>query len=178
MVGITIRNEVNEQDKPVRFSFRRKDQMSRDVIWNVLGRVSQSNSGFGATDKLIVTEHSVKVPVGFGGGINTKGRQLSVMAHLKNSIIEVQAEQNCLAYAQFMAIAKWNADPNFNSYRRGYKIHSVVDRLLETTGIYLSNGAGLPELTIFQKHLRNYKIVVYDGLNCDCSKVRSRHPNA
>jgi hypothetical protein len=81
MVGVTTRNEVNEQDKPVGFSFRRKDPVSRDVIWNVLGRVAQSNARFGAMDRLIVTVHSVMMPVGFGG-IKTKGRQLSVMAHL------------------------------------------------------------------------------------------------
>jgi hypothetical protein len=51
MVGITIRNSVNEQDKPVGFSFRRKDQVSRDVIWMVLGMVTQSNVRFGATDR-------------------------------------------------------------------------------------------------------------------------------
>jgi hypothetical protein len=78
MVGVTIRNEVNEHDKPVGFSFRRKDQVSRDVIWNVLGRVAQSNARFGAMDRLIVTVHSVNMSVGFGGGIKTKGRQLSV----------------------------------------------------------------------------------------------------
>jgi hypothetical protein len=154
MVGITIRNEVNEQDKPVGFSFRRKDQVSRDVIWNVLGRVAQSNSRFGATDKLVIVVHSVKMPVGFGG-IKTKGRQLSVLAHLKRSIIEVKAEQNCLAHALIIAIARLNDDPNYKSYRQGNKIHSVVDRLLETTGIDLSNGAGLPELTRFQEHFRD-----------------------
>jgi hypothetical protein len=78
MVGITIRNEVNEQDKPV----GRKDQVSGDVIGNVLGRVAQSNARFDVMYRLIVTVHSVKMPVGFGG-IKTKGRQLSVMAHLK-----------------------------------------------------------------------------------------------
>jgi hypothetical protein len=108
MVGITIRNEVNGHDKPVGFSFRRKDQVSGELIWNVLGRVTQSNARFGAMDRLIVTVNSVKMPVGFGGGIKTKGRQLSVMAHLKRSIIEVKAEQNCLAHALVIAIARVN----------------------------------------------------------------------
>jgi hypothetical protein len=100
----------------VGLSFRRKDQVSRDVIWNVLGRVAQSNARFDALDRLIVTVHSVKMPVGFGG-IKTKGRQLSVMAHLKKSIIEVKAEQNCLAYALIIAIARLNDDPNYTAYR-------------------------------------------------------------
>jgi hypothetical protein len=85
-------------------------------------------------DRLIVTLHSVKMPVGFGG-IKTKGRQLSVMAHLKRSIIEVKAEQKD---------GRWDIRP-------------VVDGLLETTGIDLINGAGLPELTRFQEQFRDYK---------------------
>ena len=40
MVGIVIRNEHNQHDKPVGISFRRKDQISSDVIWSVLENVS------------------------------------------------------------------------------------------------------------------------------------------
>jgi hypothetical protein len=166
MVGISIRNEVNEQDKPVGFSFRRKDQVSREVIWNVLGMVAQSKARFGAMDRLNIVVHSVKMPIGFGR-IKTKARQLSVMAHLKRSTIEVKAEQNCFAHALVIAIARVNEDPDYKAYRKGRKIRPVVDRLLQTTGIDLSNGAGLPELSRFQEHFRNYKIVVYAGLNYD-----------
>ena len=44
MVGITIHKEVNESDKPIGFSFRRKDQLSPDLIWSVFEKVSQSNA--------------------------------------------------------------------------------------------------------------------------------------
>jgi hypothetical protein len=90
------------------------------------------------------------MPVGFGG-IKTKGRPLGVMAHLK-SIIEVKAETNCLAHARIIAIAKITRDPNYNSYRRGRKIHPVVDNLLAKTGINLDNVDGIPELEQFQEH--------------------------
>ena len=33
MVGITIQNEVNQNEKAIGISFRRKDQLSGDVIW-------------------------------------------------------------------------------------------------------------------------------------------------
>jgi hypothetical protein len=39
MVGITIHNEANQSDKPVGFSFRRKDQISSNVIWSVFDSV-------------------------------------------------------------------------------------------------------------------------------------------
>jgi len=84
MVGIAIRNQVNENDKPIGISFRRKDQLSGDVIWSVFERVSQSNSRFNALDTLVVTVHSVKMPSGFGKhALKSMGRPLSTMAHLK-----------------------------------------------------------------------------------------------
>ena len=49
MVGITIHNEVNQNDKPIGFSFRRKDQLSSDVIWSVLHKVTQANSRLNAS---------------------------------------------------------------------------------------------------------------------------------
>jgi len=55
MVGITIQNEVNQNDKPIGLSFRRRDQLSGDVIWSVFEKVSQSNSRFNALDRLVVT---------------------------------------------------------------------------------------------------------------------------
>ena len=68
---------------------------------------------------LVVTVHSVKMPVGFGNGIKTKGRPLSVMAHLKRSIVEIKATDNCLAHAFIIAIASVEKDSNYDSYRRG-----------------------------------------------------------
>ena len=66
-----------------------------------------------------------------------------------------------------VAIARLENDPNYQSYRKGNKIRPVVTHLLETTGIDLINGGGVPELIKFQEHFDDYKIVVYDGLRCD-----------
>ena len=63
MVGITIHNEINQIDKPIGFSFRRKGQLSSHVIWSVFDKVSKSNARFNETDALIVTVHSVTMPV-------------------------------------------------------------------------------------------------------------------
>ena len=40
MVWMTIHNQVNQSDKPIGISFRRKDQLSGDVIWSVFEKVS------------------------------------------------------------------------------------------------------------------------------------------
>ena len=92
MVGIAIHNEVNQNDGPIGMSFRQRDQLSGDVIWSVFEEVSQSNSRFNALDMLTVVVHSVGLPVGFGGwGIETKDRQLSVMAYLKKECNQSQS---------------------------------------------------------------------------------------
>jgi hypothetical protein len=67
MVGITISNEENVQDKAIGISFRRKDQITPDVIWSVFWKVVQPNARFNALDKLIMTVHSIKMQVGNGG---------------------------------------------------------------------------------------------------------------
>jgi hypothetical protein len=91
MVGLTIRNVVNQHDKATDFSFTRKDQISGDVIRSVFEKVSQSNARFNALDKLVLEVQSVRMPVGFGRSIKTKGRRASVIAQLKRSIVEVKA---------------------------------------------------------------------------------------
>jgi hypothetical protein len=106
------------------------------------------------------------MPVGFGR-VEMEGRPVDVIAHIKRSLIEFKVEENCLAQALVIAIAKATNDPNYNSYRRGYKIRPVVYNLLATTGIDLGQGAGIPEIFRFQEHLGEYKIVVYEGVNCD-----------
>ena len=65
MFGITISNEVNVADKAIGISFRRKDQITPDVIWSVFGKEAQSNVRFNALDKLM-TVHSVKMPIDHG----------------------------------------------------------------------------------------------------------------
>ena len=83
------------------------------------------------------------MPVGFGKTtVKSKGRPLSVMAHVKNSIIDVKAATDCLAHALVIAIARLTKDPNYKAYRQGRKIRPVVQHLLQSTGITLDNGGG------------------------------------
>ena len=129
-------------------------------------KVKQSNSRFNASDTVIVTVHSVTIPVGFGRvAIKRKGRTLASMVQLKRSIVEVRTEENCLAHALIIAITRLNNDPNYKAYRQGRKVLPVVDQLLVTTSIDFKNGAGTPEITKFQEHFHEYKILVYEGLN-------------
>jgi len=54
------------------------------------------------------------------------------------------------------------------SYRDGRKIGPVVQRLLQTTCINLDRGGGgIRELTQFQEYIKEYRIFVFSGLNCE-----------
>ena len=65
--------------------------------------------------------------MGFGTrAIKSRGRPLPVMAHLKRSVVEVQASENCLGHAIILAIAKVKNDPDYKAYRKGRKIRPVV----------------------------------------------------
>jgi hypothetical protein len=88
--------------------------------------------------------HSIKMPIGNGGGIPNKGRPLQTAVHLKHSIIEVKAENNCLARVLVIAVAKLTNDPDYKAYRKERKMRSVASRLFTRTGIDRSNG-GVPE---------------------------------
>jgi hypothetical protein len=136
MFGITISNDVNVPDKAIGISFRRKDQIIPDVIWSVFGKVAQSNARFNALDKLIMTVHSVK-NANRPRPNRYKGRPLENIVHLKRSIVEVKAEENCLSHALIISIVKLTNDKDYNSFCKGCKIRPVVDHLLTKTGIDL-----------------------------------------
>jgi len=63
-----------------------------------------------------MTIHSVKMTIGHGR-IATKGRLLETMAHLKRSIVEVKAEENCLAHALIISIARLTNDRDYKAFR-------------------------------------------------------------
>lgn len=57
-------------------------------------------------------------------------------------------------------------DPDYQAYSKGRKILRKVRELLQATGVDLSRGA-IPEIEALQRHLSEYRIVVYSGLRCD-----------
>jgi len=81
--------------------------------------------------------------------------------------LELKAEDKCLAHALVIAISRLENVPNYNYYRRGYKIRPVDQNLCETIGFDLSNGVRIPEIVRFQENFREYKIVVPHGLSCE-----------
>jgi hypothetical protein len=66
LVGLRIRNTENVEDKVVGISIRRRDQLKPDVVWEVLGKVIQSNARFGLTNRIEVHVDHVRMPAGKG----------------------------------------------------------------------------------------------------------------
>jgi hypothetical protein len=95
------------------------------------------------------------MPVGFGKRAEkTKGRPLSAMARIKQNTVEVHARENCLTHALVIAMARITNDPNYQSYRKGYKkIMPKVRELLQASGVDLSREGGIPEFRAFQRCL-------------------------
>jgi len=133
MVGISIHNANHQQDRPIGLSFRKRDHISRDVLWSVF-EVTQSNARYQALDTLTFYVHSVKMPVGFWKVTTSKGRPLSMMAHLKRSRVEVKATENCQVHALVIAKARVTNDPDYKAYRFGAEVLAQGQRVVAGVG--------------------------------------------
>ena len=72
---LRIPNTENVQDKVVGISFRRRNQLKTDVLWNIFSKVFQTNVRFGLTDRFEVHLGHVRMPDG-NGREKTKGLSL------------------------------------------------------------------------------------------------------
>ena len=121
LVGLRIRNSENVQHKVVCISFRRRDQLTPDVVSGFLRKVVQSNARFGLSDRLEVHLNHVSMPAGNGKKANkTKGWSLDVLSAIKRSIVVVQVAIFCLAHVLIVAMSRESGDSKYKSYRDGY----------------------------------------------------------
>jgi hypothetical protein len=125
LVGLSIRDTENLQDKPVGLGIRRRDHLRADVVLDVLGKVVQSNARFGFVDRLEVHLDHISMPAG-NGRVKTKGRSLDVLSAVKRSILVVKAIFLCLAHALIIAMVRVNGDLMYQSYRKGSSLDKPV----------------------------------------------------
>jgi hypothetical protein len=166
LVGISIRNSENLQDKLVGISLHRPDQFKPDIVWDVLGMVIQGNARFALCDRLEVHLDNARMPNG-NGGVKTKSMSLSVLSAIKKIFVVLKAAFLCMAQKLIIAMDRVNGDPKNKSYRNGRCLQKPVEYLLEDSVVDLSNGGGLEDLQQFQAYLSDYKIIVFDGLKPD-----------
>jgi hypothetical protein len=70
--------------KVVGHRIRLRDQLKPDMGWDALGKVIQSNAGFGLTDRLEVHLDHVRMPAGnCKRAEKAKGRSLGVLSAIK-----------------------------------------------------------------------------------------------
>ena len=151
LVGLRIRNTENVQHKVVGISFRHRHQLRPDVVWDMLGKVVQSNARIGLADRLEVHLDHVRILAG-NGGVKTKGRSLDVMSTIKKSIVAVEATINWLAYGLIIAMARVNGGMNYQTYRHGYGLKKPVEDHLKPNGVDVSNVGGFKELKQFLEY--------------------------
>jgi hypothetical protein len=152
-------------DKAVDISFRGRDQLKLDVVWEVLGKVVQSNARFGSTDRLEVHVAHVRMLAG-NGGVKTKARSIDAMSAIKRIIVVVKAAFLCLARALVIVMTRANGDPQVRVIWGRKLLDKPVEELMRASGVDLSNGGGVQELQ-FQAYLSDYQVTVYDGLSPD-----------
>lgn len=169
-VGIEIRNTVRIQDRPVWLSFRRRDQVHREVVLTALNRVSQSNQNFSLTDRLQLQVDIVRPPSG-RGRVKKQGRPMSQVNVLKRSILHILGREHCLPKALIIAQLKVDGSPEYDRVRRRMSrlLEQKILDLLVAVGIpnNPSQAYGINELNQFQDYLRDYKIIVYSGRECE-----------
>jgi len=92
-----------------------------DVLWDVLGTVTQSNAWLGLSDRLEVHVEHVGLLAGSGKRAKkTKEPSFDVVSVIKRSIVVVKPVSICLAPALFIAMARVNGDSKYNSYMNRY----------------------------------------------------------
>ena len=99
------------------------------------------------------------MPVGFGynKGIKTMGSLLPVMAHLKKVIVQDKSENNCLAHALIIDIAKLTDEPNYEAYRRGGKYTPKAIRYLRRQVSAMLMVGESPNSKVFRRTIDNIK---------------------
>jgi hypothetical protein len=113
LVGLSICNTGNMQDKVVGISLCRRDQLKADVVWSVIEKIIQNNASFALTDRLEVHMYHFRMTAGNGKlAENTKGRYLNVLSAIKKSIVTVKAAFLYLAHALVIATDRVNNDPS------------------------------------------------------------------
>lgn len=84
---------------------------------------------------------------------------------MRKGIVTINNRDNmCLPRALVVAIAHRENDPNYKKIRKdtGKLQTTKAKELMSNVSVNISEeGCGIPELHIFQAHLRNYKITVY-----------------
>ncbi|XP_018568461.1 uncharacterized protein LOC108908806 [Anoplophora glabripennis] len=146
--------------------FRPVNEITYDDIWSIISSVYQSNSSGINTETFCLGVTSVKMPVGRGKGRSRKFNTFDEECSMRRGIISINNKDSlCLPRALVVAKSYVDKDPEYTKVRKDIaKIQTQrALELCHNASVPIPDeGAGIPELQIFQRHLTGYKIVVYD----------------
>ncbi|XP_055918297.1 uncharacterized protein LOC129950379 [Eupeodes corollae] len=137
-------------------------------IWEMVSRIFQSNSTGLSTDDFNLSITSVKLPSGSGRKRSIIHNTFEKECSKRKGIVSVHNTDNlCLPRALVVGKVYANKESvlNKNAIRRDIgKIQTKnALKLINEAHINIPpEGCGIPELKIFQQHLKEYKITVYN----------------
>lgn len=145
-------------------SFKDASNVTFDDVWKIISSVYQSNSKGLSTETFCLGITTVQMPAGKGNH-NKNYNNFHEECVARRGIVVINNKDNlCLPRALVLALAYVGKDLDYQRVRKdvGKLQSNRAKELCTAAGVIIPNeGAGIPELEKFQKHLKDNKIVVY-----------------
>ena len=152
-------------ETPISIPFMPLHQLTPERIFSHVQRVVQSNRDFRLNDTVNVDIIHVEAPQGSGRKKPRTIVNIREYLYKKKSVITIVNDDDlCLARALVVAIARVEKEPNYHNLlkpdrrqleKRAKALHVAANVPLGPCGI--------PEVTLFQKHLTSYEITIVSG---------------
>lgn len=166
IIGIKI-EVANDNSRPIGLHYRPVNQLSAEMILDLLNSVSQSNSLYSVTDLLIITVQIISLPNG-GAIVNLSHcSDTQVLQRKARCITHIGLSNDNLCLPKAILLGKAFVDNKMNLLNRyinpaSYNILNDHARSLITRANVNAIGCNMLSVYKFQKILPQYTIVVYD----------------
>lgn len=166
-LGFTLRSLNLKEREPGCVAYRPASEVDINVLWDIFGRIIQSNSdSVKSSDTFKVECIRVNVPAGTGRIRATFYNTFAEECKARRGIITIKNNDNmCLPRVIVVAKAHAKKDPQFYGIREDKAMRQTfrARKLVAKARVEIpEEGAGVPELQKFQDHLKKYEITVYN----------------
>ena len=173
LVGVEI-SSPNDEMRPIFITVRRADQLSADVIANVIDRVIQSGKNMFLEGA--VTVHFLRCEMPLGGALRSfSGHRFEDFCKKKAAIVTTKSGEGgrtdflCLPRAIVVGIALAERFPDYKAIRQDKNgiqslmaVQLCLDAGVDADEIARNGGAGLAEVQKFQDFLTEYTLTVFE----------------
>lgn len=151
----------------IHISFRRRDQITTDIILSRIESVLQSNQSFLDNDRPTLRIDHIKMPTGQGRVRPVRGMNLIEFVQRKHGFITCDTDDN-LCLANSLVLAKTYKDNDLqklkNLTRHGTHLQTAARQLCQAANVDFSNWGSIDDVKKFQNYIQNYSIVVYNDI--------------